>query len=77
MIFYFFYDSQLHGFEQDIDCVSPIGTLIANVAIFDEVSALTSTERWLMVCLFVCLLGSWLHSQTPHPPPKGCLKQSL
>ena len=44
MIFYFFYDSQLHGFEQDIDCVSPIGTLIANVAIFDEVSALTSTE---------------------------------
>ena len=27
-----------------LDSVSPIGTLIANVAIFDEVSALTSTE---------------------------------
>ena len=37
------------------DRVSPIGTLIANVAVFDEVSALTSTERWLIVCLFVCL----------------------
>ena len=37
-----------------LDSVSPIGTLIANVAIFDEISALTSTERWLIVCLFVC-----------------------
>jgi len=27
-----------------LDSVSPIGTLTANVAIFDEVSALTSTE---------------------------------
>ena len=27
-----------------LDSVSPIGTLIAIVAIFDEVSALTSTE---------------------------------
>ena len=39
-----------------LDSLSPIGTLIAIVGIFDGVSALTSTERWLIVCFFCFFL---------------------